>query len=432
MPQDITVIGAGAVGVSTAIHLQQRGWRVTLIERGEPGAETSYGNAGVIAPAAMVPLNNPDLHPLLAGLITNRSAALRHDPRHLLRNLAWVLAFLGASKTRAASSTSRALASLTRDALEEHRALMQRSGNLHRLTEIGWLKVFRDERSARRASERNGFAARLIAECGIEVEHHDAGSLAELEPALKPVFKAGVVLPGGGLVNDPGALIAEHAARFAADGGELRRAEVKSVGGDGRQLHYRTVDQSVACERLVIAAGPWSADLLASAGYDVPLMVERGYHAHYELRGEHHLGRSVHDVDAGYVMGPMSRGLRVTTGVELAPRDAPSNLAQLEQVEPRVREAVALGERTDEPVWRGSRPTLPDSRPAIGAVPGRHDLWVNFGHQHIGLMTGPVSGRLLAQLIDGEAPLCDPRPFDPARCFVRKGRVRRASLFARR
>ena len=107
MPDDITVIGAGAVGVSTAIHLQRRGWRVTLIERGEPGGETSYGNAGVIAPASMVPLNNPDLHPLLAGLLANRSAALRHDPHHVLRNLGWVLAFLNASKTRAASVTSR-------------------------------------------------------------------------------------------------------------------------------------------------------------------------------------------------------------------------------------------------------------------------------------------------------------------------------------
>ena len=136
---------------------------------------------------------------------------------------------------------------------------MQRSGNLHRLTEVGWLKVFRDERSARRARDRSGFAARLIAECGIEAEHHDAGSLAELEPALRPVFKAAVVLPGGGLVDDPGALVAEHAARFAADGGELRRADVKSVGGDGRWLHYRTTDGASPARRLVVAAGPWSA-----------------------------------------------------------------------------------------------------------------------------------------------------------------------------
>ena len=96
-----------------------------------------------------------------------------------------------------------------------------------------------------------------------------------------------------------------------------------------------------------------------------------------------------------------------------------------------MREAIALGERTDDPVWRGGRPTLPDSRPAIGAVPGQANLWVNFGHHHIGLMTGPISGKLLAQLIDGEAPDVDLSPFEPARCLHRQGRRRRARLAGR-
>jgi len=424
MSRSITVLGAGMVGVATAIHLQQHGWTVTLVDRREPGRETSFGNAGVINPGSMVPLNSPDLHRTLADLLGNRRAALRYDPAYVLRNLPWALGFLRASKTRAASVTARALGTLTMEALDEHRALMQRTGNLHRLREVGWLKVFRGERG----HDRSGFTARLLAEHGLAIEHHDAVSLARLEPALKPIFRSGIVLPGGGLVDDPGALVAEHAARFVADGGELRRLDVVAIGGatdgDTSGLHYRTATASVACERLVIAAGPWSGELLATGGWDVPLGVERGYHAHYRLEGDARLQRSVHDVDGGYVMGPMSRGLRVTTGVELAARDAPSNLAQLEQVEPLVRAAIALGARTDEPVWRGSRPTLPDSRPAIGAVPGRSGLWVNFGHQHIGLMTGPVSGKLLAQLIDGETPDTDLTPFDPARCFRRLGRRR--------
>ena len=427
MSGSITVLGAGMVGVASAIHLQRRGWRVTLVDRREPGRETSFGNAGVINPASMVPLNTPDLHRSLAGLLGNRRAALRYDPAHVLRNLPWTLGFLQASKTRAATLTSRALAALTMEALEEHRALAQRTGNLHRLTEVGWLKVFRGERG----HDPDGFTGRLYAEHGLVVEAHDAASLAELEPALKPVFRSGIVMPGGALVNEPGKLVAEHAARFAADGGEIRELDVRSVGIEGSALHYRTDDATVACERLVVAAGPWSGDLLASAGFDVPLGVERGYHAHYHLEGGPALGRSVHDVDAGYVMGPMSAGLRVTTGVELAPRDAPSNPTQLEQVEPRVREAIALGTRTEDPVWRGARPTLPDSRPAIGAVPGADGLWVNFGHQHIGLMTGPVSGKLLAQLIAGETPDADLTPFSPARCIRPMGRRRRARRAAR-
>jgi len=427
MTGSITVLGAGMVGVATAIHLQRRGWNVTLVDRREPGGETSFGNAGVINPASMVPLNSPDLHASLASLLGNRRAALRYRPAHVLRNLPWALAFLQASKTRAATDTSRALAALTFRALDEHRALMQRTGNLHRLTEVGWLKVFRGERGHDPAS----FTSRVYAEHGIEVEHHDSASLAELEPALKPIFRSGIVLPGGAIVNEPGALVAEHAARFVADGGERRTLDVRSIGGEGPALHYRTADASIACERLVVAAGPWSGELLASAGWDVPLGIERGYHAHYRLDGNVRLGRSVHDVEAGYIMGPMGPELRVTTGVELAARDAPSNHAQLDQVEPFVREAIALGPRTEAPVWRGARPTLPDSRPAIGAVPGTTNLWVNFGHQHIGLMTGPVSGRLLAELIGGERSDIDMAPFSPARCIRRQGRRRRARLAAR-
>lgn len=419
MSEAITVLGAGSVGVSTAIHLQQRGWKVTLVDRATPGRETSYGNAGVINPASCIPLNSPDIHRMLASLLGNGSALLRYDRRHVLRNLPWVLAFLKASKTGPATLTARALATLTRDALVEHQALMQRTGNQHRLSEVGWLKVFR-----RGGFDRKGFGARLLNEFEIPVEHHDRDSLAALEPALKPVFESGIVMPGGGLIDNPGALIDEYAQRFVADGGTLLQRDVTSLSSDSTGLHCRTANASWHCDRLVVAAGPWSAELLATIGYDVPLGVERGYHAHYPLTGKDSLARSVHDVQAGYVMGPMTRGLRVTTGVELAARDAPSDFSQLDAVEPRVREAIDIGPRSADPVWRGSRPTLPDSRPAIGPTPSHERLWVNFGHQHIGLMTGPISGKVLAQAISGERSDIDMTPFAPARYLVLRRRRR--------
>jgi len=423
MSEAITVLGAGSVGVSTAIHLQQRGWKVTLVDRATPGRETSYGNAGVINPASCIPLNSPDMHRSLAGLLGNKSALLRYDLGHVLQNLTWVLGFLQASKTGPATLTARALAALTSEALVEHQALMQRTGNQHRLTEVGWLKVFRQGHF-----DSQGFGARLLNELEIPVEYHDRASLAKLEPALKPVFDSGIVMPGGGLIDNPSALIDEHVQRFVADGGVLLQRDITRLSSDSSGLHCRSTGDSWRCNRLVIAAGPWSADLLATIGYDVPLGVERGYHAHYPFAGTERLGRSVHDVQAGYVMSPMTRGLRVTTGVELAARDAPSNPAQLEMVEPRVREAIDIGERTADPVWRGSRPTLPDSRPVIGPAPLHENIWVNFGHQHIGLMTGPVSGKLLAQGISGETPDIDMAPFAPKRYLTLQGRRRRRRL----
>lgn len=420
MPVDdsqITVLGAGMVGVCTALHLQRRGLDVTLMDRRAPGRETSFGNAGVINAGCAVPLNNPDLHRELAGLLRNRDAGLRYDARHVLRHLPWFLGFLQNSKTTAARRASLALHALVSRASDEHRALMRDCGNAHRFSEMGWLKAYRGTDPTRALA---GFTGELLRECGVLVRTLDAAALAEREPALQPIFRGAVHLVDGGVVDDPGALTAEYAALFAREGGTLVEREVCAVSEDETGIEVSGPDGSWRVPRLVVAAGPWSAELLATADYEVPLGIERGYHAHFRLADGVRLSHSVHDVEAGYVMGPMTAGLRVTTGVELAPRDAPSNPAQLDAVAPRVAEAVRIAGRTADPPWRGARPTLPDSLPAVGALPGSRRLWANFAHQHVGFMTGPVTGRLCAELIAGATPAVDMSPFDPARCVRRR------------
>lgn len=424
--RDITVLGAGIVGVSTSLHLQQRGWDVTLIDRGSPGQATSFGNAGVICPASMVPMNSPDLHLQLASLIGNGTGALRYNVRYLASHLGWLLAFLQASKTRAARETSLALHELTSRALDEHKALMQRAGNMNRLSEGEWLKLYRRQPHA----NSSAFFDELMQECGMQTTTLDPNAIRELEPALKPIFAQGKLLPGCGFVNNPGALVSEYAQQFVSDGGSLIHSDITAVTDSHDGYRLESASGALSASRLVIAAGPWSADVLDTLSLKVPLAIERGYHAHYTLQPESEaLGRSVHDVDGAYIMGPMEQGLRVTTGVDLNHRDAPSNLTQLKLAEPRVREAIKLGEQTTQPIWRGARPTLPDSRPMIGAVPGRPSLWVNFGHQHIGLMTGPICGRLLAQSISGEPEEVNLQPFNPARWI--QDRTRRKSMFGR-
>ena len=419
MSNSIAVIGAGAVGISSAIHLQQRGWKVTLVDRKAPASETSWGNAGVINPSSFVPLNNPDLHRSLGRYLRNNSGSLRFQKVHLLKQLSWVLGFLDASKTRYAQTSSKALYSLTSQAVDEHRAMMQRTGNAARFSETGWLKVFRHGGPERTSQALQGFAGSMMRELGIDIRLLDREALQAQEPTLKPIFNSGYHLRAGGRVNNPGLLMREHAERFVADGGELLEGDVSDINESQDSVSWTLENDIRSSDRLLIAAGPWSGDLLALAGYDVTLSVERGYHAHYELAGdspEH----SVHDVDGEYIVGPMTGGLRLTTGVELAPRDAPSDLSQLELVEPRLHEAFDVIGRTDEPVWRGARPTLPDSVPVIGAAPRSERLWVNFGHQHIGLMTGPVSGKLVAQLLSGEDADADMQAFAPSRWIRRR------------
>ncbi|MEE9322134.1 MAG: FAD-binding oxidoreductase [Granulosicoccus sp.] len=411
MSRTITVLGAGAVGVSTALHLQQRGWHVTLVDRREPGSETSFGNAGVINSGSVLPMNSPGLHGKLASLLVNNKPQLRYNLKYVVRHLPWMLQFLRASNTRAATRTANALHTLVKPSLEEHMALMQRTGNMHRLSQQGWLKVFRFGDGL----DPGGFDYQTFERLGVTAERLNPAEINDLEPALKPIFQMGYVLPGGGFINNPGALIAEYARQFVADGGELRNEAITSLSSDDDALVCHTENGSLHCERLLVAAGPWSGELLATLGYNVPLGFERGYHAHFTMNDGVRLKHSVYDAHAGYVMGPMEYGVRLTTGVELNYRDAPSQPSQLEQVIPLMRQAIDVGPQTNDPIWRGSRPTLPDSKPVIGQAPRHQNLYLAFGHNHIGMMTGPITGKLIAQLVSGVTTDIDLQPFSPHR-----------------
>jgi D-amino-acid dehydrogenase len=164
----------------------------------------------------------------------------------------------------------------------------------------------------------------------------------------------------------------------------------------------------------VVALGPWAKEFLQPLGYRVPLGFERGYHQHFLPNAARPLSRPIHDCEAGFLVTPMEQGIRITTGVELTDRDAPSSSAQLDAVVPLARGVVELGEAVGEP-WRGSRPTLPDSLPVIGPAPRHRGLWLAFGHQHIGFTTGAGTGLAIAAMIGGAAPPFDVAPFSPSR-----------------
>jgi len=181
---------------------------------------------------------------------------------------------------------------------------------------------------------------------------------------------------------------------FVSDGGTLIQNEIRDIETSENSVTCKTDGNSIRSDKLVVAAGPWSNDILAMLHYSVLLRVERGYHAHYHLTNGASLNRSVYDVQSGFIMSPMEMGVRITTGVDLNDRDA---------------------ER--DPIWRGNRPTLPDSLPAIGRAPNHKNVWVAFGHQHIGLMTGPITGKLIAENMNGESSDIDLTPFNPGRCI---------------
>jgi D-amino-acid dehydrogenase len=173
----------------------------------------------------------------------------------------------------------------------------------------------------------------------------------------------------------------------------------------------QAAEDIVAAPDAVIALGPWADDVFRILGYRFPLGVKRGYHRHFAALGNATLARPVLDAERGYVLAPMAAGIRLTTGAEFAQRDAPATPVQLEQSLVAAREIFPLQEPAETGVWLGRRPCLPDMLPIVGRAPAHRGLWFDFGHHHLGLTLGPATGRLLAEMMTGEAPFTDPAPY---------------------
>jgi D-amino-acid dehydrogenase len=406
---DVVVLGAGIVGVSAAIAARQRGLSVVLVDRREPGSETSYGNAGILSSGSILPLNKPSLWSALPGYLTNRHAALRWDPAWVVRNIDWVVRFLANAAPSRTRPRAIALHGLIGASLQLHREWIVKADAAQRIRETGWLKVWRSDALAAAKQEQA-----FLAEYGIASRLLDRQAISALEPNIVPAYKVGLLHTQTASVDSPGAVVKAYARMFAGAGGEIRRSDIKAIVPDGEGWRVALADGSIAARHVVVALGPWSADLLRPLGYRVPLAFERGYHQEFRPNPARSLQRPIHDAEGGFLMTPMEQGIRVTTGVELTARDAPSSFAQLDAVVGVARGVVEFGEAVGEP-WRGARPTLPDSLPMIGPAPRHSGLWLAFGNQHIGFTTGPATGAAIAAMITAATPPFDAGPFSPGR-----------------
>jgi D-amino-acid dehydrogenase len=405
---DVVVLGAGIVGVSAALHLQARGRAVAILDRlGAAAGETSFGNTGIVQSEAVFPYTFPRDPGELA------RAALGLDPRVQIRYSAlpsiapWLWRYFLASSPSRRQATALAMRGLVRECLPEHRALSDAAGAGALLRPSGWVKVFRTSRGEDIAladmEETKPF--------GVPSRRLNRDELLALEPHLSEVAIGGVHFTEPLTTPDPAALANAYAALFLKRGGRLAKGDARSLQASGAGWTVATDEGPLEAAEAVVALGAWSSDVTAALGYRLPLGVKRGYHMHYGAAGNATLSRPVLDVEKGYAMTPMARGVRLTTGAEFARRDDPPSSAHLDRVEPFGRQLFPIAERRDPQPWLGRRPCLPDMMPVIGAAPRHKGLWFDFGHQHLGLTLGPVSGHLLAQLMSGETPLVDPMPF---------------------
>lgn len=410
--QATAVIGAGIVGVSVAHFLQRDGHRVVLIERGAPGAGTSYGNAGAVVTGSPVPLGTPRMLWRVPGMLLDPCGPLALRWRYLPRLAPWLFALIRASSPARVAAIARDRAALAAGAEQAWRTILRGSAVEGLLRPYPWLEVYdSDAGFAETAGERAS-----MTDLGVPYEVLDADALRQLEPALARFFRHGF-LQGGAFVANPGRTVEALATRFVAEGGRLLRAEVRDLEPLSPGWRIATDGAPLCAARIVVAAGAWSRRLARRLGLDVPLDTERGYHAMLTPVTPG-LSHPTYWGERGFVLAPMEQGLRLTTGVEFAGLEAPPDFRRVRRMIPLAQRMLPGLEATPRSLWLGHRPSLPDSKPVIGRVPAQADAFLAFGHGHLGLTLGPVTGRIVADLVAGRDPGLDLAPFRADRNFA--------------
>ena len=296
---------------------------------------------------------------------------------------------------------------LIENCLSEHEPLIAAAGAESLIRRTGWIRAYRSEKKAE-ASLRD---AERLKEFGVTFDVLDREGLVQREPHLGDGVIGAVHYKDPANISDPQGLSLAYRALFEKRGGLFLNADAKSLREEGTEWVITSPLGALKAKDVVIALGPWAQDFVRRFGYDLPMGVKRGYHMHYATSGNAVLNHTVYDADYSYVIAPMAKGVRLTTGAEFAHRDAKPTPVQLETLEPKARKFFPLAERRDAEPWLGARPCTSDMLPVISKAPQHKGMWFAFGHAHHGLTLSAVTGRLIAEMIAGEEPFIDPTPY---------------------
>ncbi len=410
MTRHVVVIGAGIVGISSAIWLRRAGLDVTVIDRGAPGTGTSHGNGGVLAACAMVPVTAPGMIRKAPGMLLNSDFPLFLRWSYLPRLLPWLRQYLGAANDADTRRIAQGLTPITSDAVEQHKALADDLGLGGWVNDSDYCFAYAN----RAAFEAESYTWSLRRDAGFVPEFISGPDVQDYEPALGPEITFIAKMKQHGFIRNPGGYVRVLAKAFTDMGGTLREAEVKDVElTDGKATSVLTTQGPVPCDDLVLATGVWSKPLMAKLGLNVPLEAERGYHIVFE-NATGAPQRPLMIASGKFVSTPMDQGLRCAGIVEFGGLDAGPSKAPLDLLRRQAKKAFPHLEYTNEIEWLGHRPAPSDSLPLIGQI-GESRVFTAFGHHHIGLTGGPKTGRLIAGLITGERTNTDLAPYHPQR-----------------
>jgi len=412
MRYDVIVVGAGIVGTSIAWHLQKNNAQVLLLDKKLPGEETSYGNAGIITREAVNAKPFPRSAKEIFSVLPNNRTDIRYRWLAIYGFQRPLFQYWLHSSPKNVEVIDKEWATLIEHCTNEHEPMIKAAGAEALVSKIGWIELHRHSIDFEKAISK----AVKAAEQGVEYQVLSLVALQALEPNLNVTdYIGGIHWKNSWQIKNPSHLVKAYAKNFAAMAGEVKQLTVTDIMQTAEGWQVVCGNDSYACQHVVIAAGPWSAELIKPLGYHIPMFPMRGYHQHFKVTPKNALSHSLFDVDKGFVMGAMEQGIRVTTGAEMANLDAPKKFAQLEAVLTHARKLAPLEDAVEAEAWCGARPCMPDMKPVIGRASKHDNLWFAFGHAHQGLTLGPVTGRLIEEMIHNKPLFIDAKPFSSHR-----------------
>ncbi|MBT8418775.1 MAG: FAD-dependent oxidoreductase [Silicimonas sp.] len=407
----VVIVGAGIVGVSTAIWLLRDGHRVTLVDRKGPAEGTSHGNGGVLASSSVIPVTVPGLLKKAPRMLFDPGQPLFLRWSYLPRLMPWLIRYLRGGNAAAVRHRATAMLPIIGDSLADHQALAAGTGAEKYVVPSDYVFVYRD----RAHYEADAFGWQIRRDLGFEWDELEGPAWRDYDDVFSPELKFGARFGGHGRISDPGRYIKDLAAHAQSRGMNLVIADVTDIAKEnGKVSGVRAGGETIACDDVVLATGAWSGPLAKRLGLAVPLESERGYHL--ELWEPSIQPRSPIMVASGkFVATPMDGRLRLAGIVEFGGLDAPPSRGPFALLEKNIRAALPGIDWKEKVEWMGHRPSIADSIPLIGAAPALKGAWCGFGHDHVGLTGGPKTGRLISQLISGRQPNIDLTPYSPAR-----------------
>ena len=406
----IGVIGAGIQGICISLCLIKKGFKVTLIDRDDPGKDSaSYGNAGHFSPYASVPINRPDVLVDVPSMLLSSTGPLALKWNYVLKIFPWFLKFIKNCSRKNMMHTAKYMHQILDLALPAYDELFEEIDISGLVENKGIIYFWTNKDLKSRELEIN-----IRNELGIKQQLLTPHEIHDLEPHIKQIYHGGVLYPNARHTRNPKKILLKLFDFFLKEGGHFEKQNVQTISftSDNKPI-IKTHLNFYTFDKLVVACGAFSKKLTDQVNEKIPLDTERGYHVHFKGH-DHLLSRPVIFLNRGFGITPMEQGLRVVGTVEFGGLDNPPSKKRIQNLVNSAKYLFPeLGKHEDE--WLGFRPTLPDFLPVIGPSKNHKNLFYSFGHHHLGWTLGAISGKIIAGLIAKENTNLDLSPYNSLR-----------------